>query len=1297
MAEQVITNRIIKGEHSDNHPLYQPPDTMRKSRNGVIMDTGDGNYIWQTLKGTKYSFRISNGNNILGWCIVRDRFFIITITADLSYVRLREIGFDNQGGVLFNGIRWQGSNDELNFSLDYPMRRMIGYYENQEIQRIYFTDYYNNPRVINVGYSDPANKNVTIEEKFIEFTPAISNGFGIFKYKSSPGGGFLKSGTYHFAWRFYHKGYYTDWSYISHPVKINPGTVGMTPDSYQEYQGGIADEIASKKIAIQLTDIDDDYDSIQIAAFYSNDLNITEPGVIFYDGDITGTEMDITYNGNENAGVVTIEELIASSIKVERVKDMDVINGWMTLSNVKLREEIDASNFIEATVDIIQKEVILDITGYPNETWTSGNKGLVQSPKASQVGTRQSGYTGIQYMTLTDGDITDGLGITEYYTAGDIFTWPEGFTAGSGTFIPTIALKKYVKPGGGGVIYDSSDYAWNTVYGNLENEFLDWKSTKISGMLAGYPGGETIRLGIIFFDLHGIPFYGRWIKNLDPDTGLGDVTIPERNSETGGIPLIISRDETVTADGTVINQLNGITIGLSISGLDITDMVGKISGFMIVRAPIVRRCIGMGIINKTIEDSNELFSNLYFRNYDNDANYKENIYTFYSPEDVLDLKDFSIQSGDKLVPLQYLEPYNRDNDYGTAALEGIGINDVPATGSNTLVSFYQKFCLPVAGTDGAELNGTLGLEHDILYSTKYEYGDDDLIVDPRNELLLYKQESAEILVSGVLLPRHNVNSKHSILVLDTEDTGPGGTENPVGHFDRTNLEPIALLCKIIRENDNPYGSQQHSDLSNTRYIACGHYQEINDDVLDDIVTGGRYIFNEIEIFGGDSFVSLFDIQKHMMDISATGTYRIAHSIIFPVESRINIGMRKGKHFAKDRSFHSTNNPNGLKWDINDPKLEEFNYNNGYSTVNVQDQYVPLPYNYSTIAEFDSMIRFSLKKTNGEREDSFRKYLANNYIELDTTFGPVNNIRSKFNTLLYWQEDAVGYIPVNERALTQSSMGDPIQLGVGGVFERHDELTDRVGNSHQFGLVESDMGFHWYDAKRKIYLTLTDSLKFSQDSMVKGMNNYFENEIDVNVLDFDNPYKDHGITGGYDPLQKVVFTTFSLPSEENKTIGIDIRNNVFIGEFDMPGVIYMRHNNIMYSIPYRENEVYAHSFGEYLRIYGEYKTALLQIVVKLENFDEVFFDHFKINGDDEFFETIEIETHEGSQSETIQKYQDGQWRYVTRNYIYRNGKWQGTFPKLSGKRAVGSHMIVTFTTTKGLTKFLDMTTFVRKAY
>jgi hypothetical protein len=73
-------------------------------------------------------------------------------------------------------------------------------------------------------------------------------------------------------------------------------------------------------------------------------------------------------------------------------------------------------------------------------------------------------------------------------------------------------------------------------------------------------------------------------------------------------------------------------------------------------------------------------------------------------------------------------------------------------------------------------------------------------------------------------------------------------------------------------------------------------------------------------------------------------------------------------------------------------------------------------------------------------------------------------------LIYWQPNEVGYIPIYERALTQNALGQPVQLGVGGLFERYDQLIDHIGNCNQFGLVESINGYHWYDARRKVFLS-----------------------------------------------------------------------------------------------------------------------------------------------------------------------------------------------------------------------------------
>ena len=119
-------------------------------------------------------------------------------------------------------------------------------------------------------------------------------------------------------------------------------------------------------------------------------------------------------------------------------------------------------------------------------------------------------------------------------------------------------------------------------------------------------------------------------------------------------------------------------------------------------------------------------------------------------------------------------------------------------------------------------------------------------------------------------------------------------------------------------------------------------------------------------------------------------------------------------------------------------------------------------------------------------------------------------------------------------------------------------------------------------------------------------------------------------------------------------------------------------------------------------FGIAVTAELQVVVKNPDLDSLNFDYYIVNGGEEFFETIVIATQSKSASETIQKEFDGTYRFLSKNYIYRNGKWHATFRKFDvigsiKERGVDTYLLITFKTAKGMTKFLDITTHVRKAY
>jgi len=486
-----------------------------------------------------------------------------------------------------------------------------------------------------------------------------------------------------------------------------------------------------------------------------------------------------------------------------------------------------------------------------------------------------------------------------------------------------------------------------------------------------------------------------------------------------------------------------------------------------------------------------------------------------------------------------------------------------------------------------------------------------------------------------------------------------------------------LLCAIKRPNADPYGGYSAASLANSIYVSTGHFQEITPAVLADIKDGDTYIFNEIDIYGGDTYVSLFDYKRIYTEYDLS-TNNFGHGMIFPVETRINLAMREGDHFAKTRSYDSSYNTTGLQKRTGHTNIEDFNYNDGYSSNDINDQYLPLPFNYNSSNEFLTRIRFSSEKSYGENRDTFRMFAANDYIDLDPMNGAISNIRSEGDKLVYWQPDEVGYIPIKERALTQSSAGQSVQLGIGDAFERYDRLIKQIGNGHQFGLVESPMGYHWYDSKRKIYLSMGHDLKISFESILKGLDSWFQNTVPDGLEDYDNPFTSYGIFGGYDPGSKMVYSSFVLPGALRYTIGINTVLNKFIGLVNIYPYAYIDYKNYMFQIKQDRLTGYVHGINSlYMNFFGTQYPGYVSIVIKEESNIAKIFDTFEIIASSNFFTSILYETSDQSIEETIASYPAGVFTRSNRDYKYLKKRWFGSFPKVDRERLNDGYMLVTF--------------------
>ena len=441
-------NRIIQGVHSDNDPLYQPPDTMRYSLNGTIMSIGNDRFSWRPIGDVELLFSLSQNEKLAGHCRIRTRYFILTYNTDSFVTRLIELIYDENLSITPEQ-RWSESGNIFNLSVDQPIRSMFGFYETEDIQRIYFTDYYNQPRVINVGKENV----VTITEKFTNFFPVIYPGYGRFSVIGVLAGGNLPAGNYFFCWQFYtDDGYFTDWSYLSNPFQLTGDTAKSGAlFEHSRMQGQGPDVNTSKAIVFKLSGIDADYKSIRIGAFYSNDYNSSSDGVIFYDAEITGSDMEFVYRGGENAGTVTIDDLINHSTIIRKIKEMSVVSKMNAIASIVERPELDFSNLEggknnQIRVDISESlyEIILDVTGSEIVGTANNEKALFGSPHANYDIGLNILRAGVWYKVTGTEDLGWTDGVNPYIeTLGSRFKPAVPGLVTSGSFVPIIRRKLY--------------------------------------------------------------------------------------------------------------------------------------------------------------------------------------------------------------------------------------------------------------------------------------------------------------------------------------------------------------------------------------------------------------------------------------------------------------------------------------------------------------------------------------------------------------------------------------------------------------------------------------------------------------------------------------------------------------------------------------------------------------------------------------------------------------------------------------------------------------------------------------
>lgn len=141
------------------------------------------------------------------------------------------------------------------------------------------------------------------------------------------------------------------------------------------------------------------------------------------------------------------------------------------------------------------------------------------------------------------------------------------------------------------------------------------------------------------------------------------------------------------------------------------------------------------------------------------------------------------------------------------------------------------------------------------------------------------------------------------------------------------------------------------------------------------------------------------------DVNADNIRKSQVQSYIPLESSVNVYARYDHHYAQDASIRRVNiffmtEPGQLNVNYvqSDPA---YSYNSAYSNVSGSKKYISKSLYSVDNALTENRIVNSDVKTNSEIIDSWSKFKYANYLDVDSQYGPITNLKVNNNQLIFF--------------------------------------------------------------------------------------------------------------------------------------------------------------------------------------------------------------------------------------------------------------------------------------------------------
>ena len=167
----------------------------------------------------------------------------------------------------------------------------------------------------------------------------------------------------------------------------------------------------------------------------------------------------------------------------------------------------------------------------------------------------------------------------------------------------------------------------------------------------------------------------------------------------------------------------------------------------------------------------------------------------------------------------------------------------------------------------------------------------------------------------------------------------------------------------------------------------------------------------------------------------------------------------------------------------------YTYNSAYSSTNTAKSYIQSSIYAEDNIKSMNRITCSEVKSINEQTDSWTKFKFANYLDTDSTYGPITNLKVFKNHLYFFQDSSVGIASVNDRSLINDNNAGELVLGTGGVLTRYDYLVTQNGSSiiNDKSITNSETTLYWHDFDKNVICSLGNN--FNELSKVKQVQTY----------------------------------------------------------------------------------------------------------------------------------------------------------------------------------------------------------------